>query len=366
MRMDDHINLCRRYTGESWAGAKERIELLPADSSPIPRAEGQQAQLEASVLRALLDYPTTYTTSPLRIERIIPAQPYSVIRFAPDADPHGLTDMISWGLFSSGDADYLGGIAGLRILATRHNRMDIGYPQGTARIRLEGVPQRAWKEAEALRREAARENNDDVPFRAVGPTRAEKAFADRHGWFDRARGESAALGSALLRRLMIFRSGADWLDMAGFTKHTDTYGFRLTSATTRWTDHDTLIEELTHPVCGIPLAEDMRTCGCRRGHDCRIWFDTPDSGTKGRLDLQLLRVTEACDIAEYHHALTLTGCPPAETTRVTGLGSYPHVPCVPDCRGSHTIVDRLRESAARREAERKTLGLNNDPGETAH
>ncbi|MEU0283999.1 hypothetical protein ACIOGX_00080 [Streptomyces sp. NPDC088147] len=37
--------------------------------------------------------------------------------------------------------------------------------------------------------------------------------------------------------------------MAGFTKHADTHGFRLPFAKVRWTDHDLLIEHLTHPVC---------------------------------------------------------------------------------------------------------------------
>ncbi|WP_330294202.1 hypothetical protein [Streptomyces sp. NBC_00503] len=106
MRANDHVNVCRRYTGETWAGAKARMELLPVGSPPIPRPSGQQELLEAFVLRALLEYPTTYATRPLWITRVIPGEDYCVIRFAPDADPHALTDMISWGLFSSGAEDF--------------------------------------------------------------------------------------------------------------------------------------------------------------------------------------------------------------------------------------------------------------------
>ncbi|MFI1154769.1 hypothetical protein [Streptomyces sp. NPDC020817] len=365
MRANDHVNLCRRYTGETWAGAKARMELLPVGSPPIPRPAGQQELLEASVLRALLENPTTYTTSPLWITRVIPGEDYCVIRFAPDADPHALTDMISWGLFSSGDADSLGGIAGLRILASGHNRIDVGYPNSTARIRLEGVPEHAWKEAEALRRLAATADNADVPFRFSGPTRAEKAFADEHRWFGEAWAESASLGSAILRRLMIFRSGADWLDMAAFTKHTNTYGFRLTFGADHWKDHDTLIADLTHPVYGIALTEDMRSCGCRYGQDdCRIWFDAPGSA-KGRLDLQLHRVNAECDIAEYHHAMTFMGDPQEEACRVTGLGPEPQMPCEPKCHGRHGTLDRLRRAAARRNAERKALTMTSRLVDTA-
>ncbi|MEU8918428.1 WYL domain-containing protein [Streptomyces nigrescens] len=56
------------------------------------------------------------------------------------------------------------------------------------------------------------------PFRYQGPTPGEHAFALEHGWFEEAWREASGLGSALLRRLLIFRSGADWLDMAGFTR----------------------------------------------------------------------------------------------------------------------------------------------------
>lgn len=72
-------------------------------------------------------------------------------------------------------------------------------------------------------------------------------------------------------------AGPDWLDMAGFTKHVSTYGFRLTFAESHWTEHDTLIEHLTHPVCGFALKEDMRTCTCafaQRG--CRTGSTAPN------------------------------------------------------------------------------------------
>ncbi|WP_328687039.1 hypothetical protein OG879_04700 [Streptomyces caniferus] len=67
--------------------------------------------------------------------------------------------------------------------------------------------------------------------------------------------------------------------MAGFTKHVSTYGFRLTFAESHWTDHDTLIEHLTHPVCGLVPKEDMRTCTCTCAfgeRSCRIWFNGPE------------------------------------------------------------------------------------------
>ncbi|WP_329129299.1 hypothetical protein OG727_34035 [Streptomyces caniferus] len=71
--------------------------------------------------------------------------------------------------------------------------------------------------------------------------------------------------------------------MAGFTKHVSTYGFRLTFAESHWTDHDTLIEHLTHPVCGLVPKEDMRTCTCTctctcafGERSCRIWFNGPE------------------------------------------------------------------------------------------
>ncbi|MGW1519808.1 hypothetical protein [Streptomyces sp. NPDC002287] len=89
MPKSDVVDLCRRYTGETWAGAKERIDRLPEGSPLIPSARGDQAFLEGQVLRALLEYPTTYTTRPLRIVRVIPDERRPVIRFAADSDPEG-------------------------------------------------------------------------------------------------------------------------------------------------------------------------------------------------------------------------------------------------------------------------------------
>ncbi|MEU9499693.1 hypothetical protein [Streptomyces sp. NPDC048196] len=108
--------------------------------------------------------------------------------------------------------------------------------------------------------------------------------------------------------------------MAGFTKHVSTYGFRLTLAEAHWTDHDTLIEHLTHPVCGLALKEDMRTCTCAFGErSCRIWFDGPEQAV-GLLDLQLVTDQVDCEIAEYNQALTYQA---ARMRRSCGLPGAP-------------------------------------------
>jgi hypothetical protein len=152
---NDVIDLCRRYTGETWAGAKERIARLPEGSPLIPSAGGDQAFLESEVLRALLEFHTTYTTRPLRIMRVIPYENRPVIRFAADADPDGLTDLISWGLFATGGEDDLRGICGLRIINVRHSRIDIGLLGTDAQVRLEGIPERSWKQAAEIRQRRA-------------------------------------------------------------------------------------------------------------------------------------------------------------------------------------------------------------------
>ncbi|WP_405774691.1 hypothetical protein [Streptomyces sp. NBC_00859] len=342
MLSDPTIDLCRRYTGETWAGAKERLSQLPPGSPLIPAAQGDQAFLEAQLLRALLEHPTTYTTRPLRIMRVIPYENRPVIRFAADADPDGLADLIAWGLFSTGGKDDLRGIRGLRIQDAGHGRIDVGLLESDARIRLEGIPEVAWRNAEARRRQAELQSGGAVPFQHRGPTPGEHAFVMEHGWFEDAWREASGLGSALLRRLLIFRSGADWLDMAGFTKHVNTYGFRLTFAESHWTDHDTLIGYLLHPVCGIALKEDMRSCACAFGErSCRVWFDGPDRAA-GRLDVQFLSAQGGCEIAEYNQALTYGGSPSEEISRVTGCPPGAAVVCIPGCHGRHGKVGFLR------------------------
>ncbi|MEW2626221.1 hypothetical protein [Streptomyces sp. NPDC048106] len=351
MPKSDVIDLCRRYTGETWAGAKERIDRLPQGSPLIPSAQGAQAFLEGQVLRALLEYPTTYTTRPLRIVRVIPDERRPVIRFAADSDPDGLAELIAWGLFSSGGEDDLRGISGLRLLGAGHGRLDVGLHGTTASLRLEGVPDRAWNRAEEIRHLTAAEHGESSPFRYPGLTPGERVFAHKHRWFEEAGRETATLGSALLRRLPMFRSAANWLDMAGCTKHTDTYGFRLTFARARWTDHDVIIEHLTHPLCGIAVKEDMRTCTCAYGQrGCRIWFDGPE-GAPGRLDLQTTDVGDDCEIAEYNQALAFTGSPSDEITQVTGNLPGMTAECTPNCHRRHDTVAHLRRVAARRQEE---------------
>ncbi|MFD9427339.1 MULTISPECIES: hypothetical protein [unclassified Streptomyces] len=345
MPKNELIDLCRRYTGETWSGAKERFERLPEGSPLIPAARGEQAFLESQVLRALLEHPTTYTTHPLRILRVIPDERRPVIRFAADSDPDGLADLIAWGLFSSGGKHNLGGISGLRVTEAGHDRLDVGLHGTDARLRLEGVPDRAWVRAEKIRYLTAAEHGEQSPCRHRGLTPGERAFAYDHGWFTQRWRETAAFGSALLRRLLIFRSGADWLDMAGFIKHTNTYGFRLTFAGARWTDHDVLVKHLTDPLCGIALKEDMRTCSCAYGgKGCRLWFDGPERAP-GRLDLQMVEAGPDCEVAEYNQALAFTGSPSSQITRVTGNPPGMTADCAPTCHRLHDTVGYLQRVA---------------------
>lgn len=355
MPKSDVIDLCRRYTGETWAGAKERIARLPEGSPLIPSARSDQAFFEGQVLRALLEYPTTYTTRPLRIVRVIPDERRPVIRFAADSDPDGLAELIAWGLFSSGGKDDLRGISGLRVLGAGHGRLDVGLHGTAASLRLEGVPDRAWSQAEEIRHLTAAEHGESSPCRYAGLTPGERAFAHEHRWFEEAWRETAALGSALLRRLPMLRSTANWLDMAGFTKHTNTYGFRLTFARARWTDHDVIIEHLTHPLCGIAVKEDMRTCTCSNGErGCRIWFDGPERAP-GRLDLQMTDVGDDCKIAEFNQALAFTGSPSDEITQVTGNLPGMTAECTPNCHRHHNTVAYLRRVTASRREELNRL-----------
>ncbi|MFE2941861.1 hypothetical protein ACFXKG_22820 [Streptomyces sp. NPDC059255] len=351
MHLDDAVALCRRFTGETQAGARARIRVLPSGSPLIPSAHGDQAFLESELLRALLEHPTTYTTRPLRIERVVPYPVRPVIRFAADADADGLTDLISWGLFPTGGEHDLKGVKGLRIKAG-HGRIDVGLLGTNASVRLEGVPERSWREAESVRARMAADWKEPVPFRHPVLTPSEMAFTRAHGWFEGGWGEVASLGSALLRRIHIFRSGAAWLDLAAFTKHTTTFGFRLTFAASLGLSHDTFIEQLTHPLCGIGLKEDMRTCGCPYGGDgCRLWFDA-SGPTSGRLDLQFL-TARGCDIADYNAALTHSGSPASEIRRYTGRPPGTGTECAASGCPYHGRLEHLHRVAELRRQQRE-------------
>ncbi|WP_326687228.1 hypothetical protein OIE63_08705 [Streptomyces sp. NBC_01795] len=355
MRPDDAVSLCRRYTGETWEGAKERLEGRPEGGPLIPAAWGDQAFLESELLRALLEYPTTYTTRPLRIERVIPREAGMVVRFAADSDADGLADLIAWGLFPTGGRNDLKGVLGLRIVAAGHGRLDVGVVGTNASVRLEGVPDQAWQEAERERQARASKHEGSVPFRHKGLTPEERAFVQAHGWHEESWRETAPLGSALLRRLMIFRSASDWLDLAGFTKN-QTYGFRLSFAESRWMSHDAFIRHLTRPDIGVALKKHLRSCSCAFGQTgCRLWFDA--SGTPGgRLDLQFLIEESLCDVAEFNQALAFTGSPGEEIARVTGYPPGLSVDCAPSCHHRHGTVAFLKRMAKGRRKSRENSG----------
>ncbi|MGW6904838.1 hypothetical protein [Streptomyces sp. NPDC054940] len=352
MHLDDAVALCRRYTGETHAGARVRIRDLPPSSPLIPSADDEQTFLESELLRALMEHPTTYTTRPLRIDRVVPYPSRPIIRFAADADADGLTDLISWGLFPTGGEHDLKGVKGLRILDAKHGRIDVGLLGTSASVRLEGIPERSWREAELVRARMAAKWKEPVPFRHPVLTPSELAFTRAHGWFADGWREVASLGSALLRRIHIFRSGSAWLDLAAFTKHTTTFGFRLMFAESLGLSHDAFIEQLTHPLCGIALKEDMRTCGCPYGGGgCRIWFDASEPAS-GRLDLQLLTAKD-CEVAEYNAALTFSGSPAPEIVRYTGRPPGASTECQDSCRRRHGMPQHLRRMASSRREERE-------------
>ncbi|MGY5133007.1 hypothetical protein ACWGJW_11455 [Streptomyces nigrescens] len=83
--------------------------------------------------------------------RVIPYETRPVIRFAADADPDRLADLIAWGLFSAGGKDDLRGIRGLLVIDAGHGRIDVGLLGSDARLRMEGLPEAAWRDAEVRR-----------------------------------------------------------------------------------------------------------------------------------------------------------------------------------------------------------------------
>ncbi|GAA3135012.1 hypothetical protein GCM10010449_64560 [Streptomyces rectiviolaceus] len=76
----------------------------------LPQSAATRRSWEGELLRALLEHPTTYTTLPLRVERVVPYVERPVIRFTEDADANGLTDLISWGVFPTGGEHDLEGV----------------------------------------------------------------------------------------------------------------------------------------------------------------------------------------------------------------------------------------------------------------
>ncbi|GLW74955.1 hypothetical protein Kpho02_72520 [Kitasatospora phosalacinea] len=359
MHLDDAAELRRRYTGESRCGAKAELRRLPAGDPLIPRSSGDQEFLEAEVLRGLLEYPSTYTTRPFRVLWVIPRPTGMTIRFAADADADGLTDFVAWGLFPAGGEDDMRGIPGLRLVNAGHNRMDVGLLGTRARIRLEGVPSTSWREVEAVRQRAAGDAGETAPFRHPELTLSEKAFTQRHSWLVEARRGTAALGSALLRRLGLFRTAADWHDMAGYTKYSDTFAFRMTFTKEMLTSHAEFLRQLTQPDCGIPIVQRMAACSCATGGtDCRLYL-TCQPPYEGRVELQFATSWE-CSASEIAEVLRYAGSPESDIARYVPL--RPGLACRHDRAIHGRTLQFLQGLAGSRRAQRAEAAPTDSAG----
>ncbi|WP_034087926.1 hypothetical protein [Streptacidiphilus albus] len=308
MSFQDVVELRRRYTGETAAGAAQEIRRLARTSAIIPAAEGIQQRLESEVMRCLLDYPSTYTTRPLRVERVVPRPDTLIVRFAADNDPDGLTDQLAWGLFPTGGRDDMRGVPGLRLQTAAHDRLDVMLLGTSARIRLEGVPTRSWREIERVRSARARASNEPLAMRHPTLTPNESAYLNEHAKYISHGHSAAPLGSALLRRLMIFRSAAHWHDMAGYHKHSTTFAFRMTFTRASIEPHQALLQALSDPRCGIPLTLRTDACHCQWGYDeCRLYLEADGCGD-GRVELQFHTISD-CHIPAAVEVLRFSGSP---------------------------------------------------------
>ncbi|MYW05623.1 hypothetical protein [Streptomyces sp. SID3343] len=228
-------------------------------------------------------------------------------------------------------------------------RLDVHLLGTDARVRLEGVPTSSWREIETVRRMAHRAEGTVAPFTHPTLTPGEIAFRKAYPRaLERAR-ETAFLGSALLRRLMIFRNASGWHDLAGHHQHRTTFAFRMTFGRGKTgSRHRDLVRALTDPLFGIALVHHGLHGLRPDGDDCRFVLDAV-APVEARVDLQFMTV-EDCAVRRAVDALRSTGCPQADIDRYATVAADTrcHHPA-----GHHSdITEFLRDVAGGRREER--------------
>ncbi len=262
-RVTDEIRAYRAFTGESAQAARQIHP--PAHRTSIPAAAGDQMLLEAEVLDALIDS-RHWTVHPFAISRVRPQRDGIVLcvdeRVAAFGRTYDAATDVLYRLVPCADEDgsFTTGVAGLRL--GRHSGRNLELrmaDSGSAVVVLRCAPHVSWRVAI----DSVRADLEAAGHRPLWDPGCAVSASERHfvGWQLERFPQFAWLGSALLRRLYLFRSASHAFSAKGWCCD-GRFKFELNSIADVGSYHRQFVDRLTDAGLGIPLTTKDVDCYC--------------------------------------------------------------------------------------------------------
>ncbi|MBF6336841.1 hypothetical protein IU450_13200 [Nocardia abscessus] len=275
-RITDEIRAYRSYTGESAQAARQIRP--PAHRTSIPAAVGDQMLLEAEILVALIDS-RNWTVHPFAISRVRPQRDGIVLwvdeRVAAFGRTYDAATDVLYRLvpYADENGSFVAGVAGLRLGRHSGRNIELRMAGTSGVVVLRCAPHASWRAAiDTVRTDL--EASDHRPLWDTGCTvgASERRFI---GWQIDAFPQFAWLGSALLRRLHLFRSASRAFYTKGWCCN-GRFKLELNSTAGIGSYHRQFIDCLTDSGLGIPLATKDIDCYCdslQTMQSCTCWIE---------------------------------------------------------------------------------------------
>ncbi|MFI7526485.1 hypothetical protein [Nocardia salmonicida] len=261
-RITDEIRAYRAYTGESAQAARQIHP--PAHRTSIPAAAGDQMHLEAEVFEALI-HCTDWAVHPFAISRVRPHRDRLVLWVDESVAAFGRTyDAATQVLrrlapYADEDGSFVTGVAGLRLGGHSGRNLELRMAGTSAVVVLRCAPRASWRAAVGT----VRADIEAIGHRPLWDAGCVVDDSERRfvGWQLDAFPRYAWLGSALLRRMNLFRSASHAFYTKGWCCD-GRFKFELNSTTSAGSYHRQFIDRLTDTGLGIPLAVKDIDCYC--------------------------------------------------------------------------------------------------------
>lgn len=283
----------RLYTNETYDQA--RSQLRPG-RPPIPAASGEQLRFEADLFHQIIDSRHDFTAYPFGVRRVRPRTDTIELEVESEKRAHEILRTILPSYEPGGEVH---GMPGLRIWQRTKNGIEIHQAGRATSAWLTGLPAAVWKRVEA---QALDIILAELAWRPLwkGPdqwTEEELAFKQQWntGEWSRNFQDGAWCSSGLLRRLAVFHTIVP-VDHVGGYRGLGIRGYEGLGPV-RWCldlDHRTgvryrkqeLVEALTDPEFGLPVARAHHLDAIYPPHEMENWIRLDDVARTGLIELR--------------------------------------------------------------------------------
>ncbi|MFD3932631.1 hypothetical protein [Streptomyces sp. NPDC058614] len=283
----------RLYTNETYDQARSQLR---AGQPPIPAPSGEQLRFEADLFHQILDSRYDFTAYPFGIRRVRPGIDTIELEVESEKRAHEILRTILPSYEPDGEVH---GMPGLRIWQRTKNGIEIHQSGRATSAWLTGLPASVWKRAEA---DALDTILSELAWRPLwkGPDRwSEEELGFEQQWnmgeWSRNFQAGAWCTSGLLRRVALFHTIVP-ADYVGGYRGLGIRGYEGLGPV-RWCldlDHRTgvkyrkqeLVDALTDPEFGLPVAQAHHLDAIYPPHEFGNWIRLDDEARTGLIELR--------------------------------------------------------------------------------